>query len=295
MRALTTLKMLSTSIKARLYDRNSIERMADTTRLPLCAATCAMGRVVYPSACRFALALLLLAASLVPVKADEAIAQACLKASPTLGLGAGLPRLKMRLASNQAALIVAIGSSSTRGVGASSWAATYPEVMQRELQRLKPSATIEIANVGSNGETISGQISRMERDALAKKPALVIWQLGSNDVVWPWGGISAETESSVVDAIRRIQAEGADVVLMDLQNSPMVAGASLRQAMLDLTARAAKKAGAGHFQRYNLLSRAVSAGVPLSALTSWDQLHNTDAAYDCTGRAIARAIHAAAK
>lgn len=167
--------------------------------------------------------------------------------------------------------------------------------MQRELMRLTPGTRIEISNAGSNGETISGQIARMQSDAIALNPALVIWQLGSNDVVWPWGGIGAETEADVVATIRKIRAGGADVILMDLQNSPLVAGASLRPAMLALTARAARTGGAGHFQRYRLLERAVQAGVPLGALTSWDQLHNTDAAYDCTGRAIARAIHAASR
>lgn len=228
-----------------------------------------------------------------PALAGQGVAERCLAASPAISSGVPLPRLKARLGGTSQALIVAIGSSSTRGVGASSWAATYPEVMQRELMRLRPGARIEIHNAGSNGETIPGQIARMERDALALNPALVIWQLGSNDVVWPWGGIGPETEAGVVDTIRKIRAAGADVILMDLQNSPLVAGASLRPAMLELTARAARAGGAGHFQRYRLLEKAVQSGVPPGELTSWDQLHNTDAAYDCTGRALARAIHAA--
>ncbi len=238
----------------------------------------------------FAVAALAVTALSSPAAAD--IAEACLKATPSPSLGASLPRLRARLAAGPA-LVVAIGSSSTRGVGASSWAATYPEVMQRELQRLRPGARIEISNQGSNGETIGGQIARMEADAISQRPALVIWQLGSNDVVWPWGGIGSDTEARIVEAVARIRAAGSDVILMDLQNSPLVAGARLRPAMLELTARAARAGGAGHFQRFSLLQRAVAAGVPLSELTSWDQLHNTDAAYDCTGRALARAIYAA--
>jgi acyl-CoA thioesterase I len=245
------------------------------------AATCAFAFIAMPARA--------------DVQAGIQVAETCLRASAGLSLGAALPKLKAQLSAGLPALIVAIGSSSTRGVGASSWATTYPEVMQRELQRLRGKARIEIANLGSNGETISGQIARMERDALALRPALVIWQLGSNDVVWPWGGIGPGTEAEVVATIARIRASGADVILMDLQNAPLVAGARLRPAMLELTARAARAGGAGHFQRFRLLERTVGAGVPLSALTSWDQLHNTDAAYDCTGRAIARAIHAAAR
>jgi acyl-CoA thioesterase I len=250
----------------------------------------------HPALCVAASLLLGIALALSgPARADVDAAARCLAASPSLSLGVALPRFKAKLGAGSAALIVAIGSSSTRGVGASSWAATYPEVMQRELMRLRPGAVIDISNAGSNGETIPGQIARMQRDALALGPALVIWQLGSNDVVWPWGGIGPETERDVTDSIRAIRAAGADVILMDLQNSPLVAGARLRPAMLELTARAARAGGAGHFQRYRLLERAVQSGVPPGALTSWDQLHNTDAAYDCTGRALARAIHAAAR
>jgi lysophospholipase L1-like esterase len=191
--------------------------------------------------------------------------------------------------------VVAIGSSSTRGVGASSWAATFPEVMKAELERLQPGLTVELTNAGRNGETAYGQLARLDSDAMALGPTLVIWQLGSNDVVMPWGGIGADLEPKVIEAVKAMRAGGADVILMDLQNSPMVAASRLHREMISLTERAARAGGAGYFRRFELLERAVRAGVPLSELTSWDQLHNTDAAYDCVGRALARAIRAAAR
>jgi acyl-CoA thioesterase I len=220
-------------------------------------------------------------------------AETCLSASPAVSLGASLPRLKRAIAGGENVAIVALGSSSTRGVGASSWAASYPEVMQRELKRLRPAARTVIVNSGRNGETVAGQLARIDADVLAHKPALVIWQLGSNDVAMPWGGLTATMESEIVAGVRAMKAAGADVILMDLQNAPAVANARDADAMLRKTARAARTAGAGHFRRFDLLQRAVASGVPLAALTSWDQLHNTDAAYDCTGRALARAIHRA--
>ncbi|MGL4441175.1 MAG: SGNH/GDSL hydrolase family protein, partial [Bosea sp. (in: a-proteobacteria)] len=91
--------------------------------------------------------------------AGQDVAGRCLAASAGTALGVGLPQTKARLAKGTSALVVAIGSSSTRGVGASSWAATYPEVMQRELVRLRPGARIDIHNAGSNGEMIPGQIA----------------------------------------------------------------------------------------------------------------------------------------
>ena len=228
-----------------------------------------------------------------PVRADPA--DTCLKAGAGLSLGSALPRVKAAIVQRKRLLIVAIGSSSTRGVGASSWAASYPEVMQRELMRLRPGVSVEIINSGSNGETIPGQLARMERDALAPKPDLVIWQLGANDVIWRLGSLPDDLGAQIAGGVRQIRDGGVDAVLMDLQNAPMVTGASTHQAMLAQIASSARSSGAGLFQRFALMQRTVAAGVPLGELTSWDSLHSTDAAYDCVGRAIARQIDRAAR
>ncbi len=239
-------------------------------------------------------ALLACLAAPAPARADAETAERCLAATPGLGLGAPLPRVRAALREG-VVRVVAIGSSSTRGVGASSWAATYPEVMKAEIERLVPRAAVELTNAGRNGETAYGQLARIETDAMALRPHLVIWQVGSNDVVMPWGGIGEDLEPKMVEAIRAMRAGGADVILMDLQNTPLVTMARQHREMIALTARAARASGAGLFRRFDLMENAVRAGVPLASLTSWDQLHNTDAAYACMGRAIARAIRAAAR
>jgi lysophospholipase L1-like esterase len=230
---------------------------------------------------------------------NQSPAELCLTAGVDLTLGARLPQTTVRISGPrranppQSLRIVALGSSSTRGVGASSWAATYPEVMQREMHRLRPGLMVEIINEGRNGETIPGQIARIEADVLARKPDIVIWQLGSNDVVMPWGGLRADYAARINAAISAMQANGADVILMDLQRTPLVMWSSRREALLALVSNAAKTTGAGYFRRHDLFAAAEAAGMPASAFTSWDGLHNNDAGYDCTGRALARSIHAA--
>lgn len=241
------------------------------------------------------LATFLLGLTVPPAIATSPVAETCLEAGRGLALGATLPRVKSRLKVGEPVSIVAIGSSSTRGVGASDWASTYPEVMQRELMRLNPRSLVSIINSGVNGETIPGQLARMERDALGPRPDLVIWQLGANDTVFSFGRVPEDLGARIMAGVRQIRETGADVILMDLQNAPMVTGSSGHRPMLDLIAQVASKSGAGLFRRFALLEGAVAAGVPLSALTSWDSLHNTDAAYDCVGRAIARSIHSAAR
>lgn len=226
---------------------------------------------------------------------ESSAAQICLSANGQMPLRSVLPRTKAALKARHPVTIVALGSSSTRGVGASSWAATYPEVMERELARLRPGIQLRIINAGRNGETIPGQLARLESDVLAHAPALVIWQLGANDVVMPWGGMPEGLAASVTAGIRSLNAAGSDVILMDMQRTPFITGASQHPAMLALIARAAAETGAGHFARFAMFQRAEAAGAEPWAFNSWDGLHNSDAGYDCTGRVIARAIHGALK
>jgi acyl-CoA thioesterase I len=132
-----------------------------------------------------------LAAALLIATSDGAFAQAspsdaeaCLAANRSLSLGAPLPRTAARLKAGDSLRIVAVGSSSTTGLWVLSADATYPEVMRRELTRLRPHTHTEVINSGRIGETITGSMARFQRDVLAYGPDLVIWQLGTNDVAW---------------------------------------------------------------------------------------------------------------
>jgi acyl-CoA thioesterase I len=152
------------------------------------------------------------AAAQTPAKPSDA--EVCLAANQSLSLGAPLPRTVARLKAGATLRIVAIGSSSTTGLWVTSRAATYPEVMRRELARLSPSARVEVVNSGRIGETIGGSISRFERDVLAYGPDLVVWQLGTNDVTW--GGRADGLKNRVVAGVHNLKAAGVDVILMDL-------------------------------------------------------------------------------
>jgi len=132
----------------------------------------------------------------------------------------------------------------------------------------------------------------LDRDVLHHNPDLVVWQLGTNDVAW--GGGTEGLGSHIANGISTIKANGADLILMDLQYSPFVLSSSRHLAMQALIAEAARQARVGLFSRFELMRRSVHAGVSPGALVSWDRLHNSADGYDCIGRALARAIHAAA-
>ncbi len=226
-----------------------------------------------------------------PLNAPEA--EACLAANRTLSLGAPLARTATRLKAGDVMRMVAVGSSSTTGLWVLSSSATYPEVMRRELARLRPAARFEVINRGRIGETVTGSVARFERDILAHGPDLVIWQLGTNDVAW--GGNADGLKDLVAAGVRTLKASGADVVLMDLQYAPIVLAASHHQTMQTIIADVARSERVALFSRFLLMRRSIDAGLPSGALVSWDGLHNSAAGYDCVGRALARAIVAAAR
>ena len=187
--------------------------------------------------------------------------------------------------------IVAIGSSSTVGLWVLSSDATYPEVMRRELLRLQPNARIDVVNSGRVGDTIPDNLARFERDVFSFRPELVVWQLGTNDVAWG-GQPDDQLGNKVVQGVRALKANGADVILMDLQFSPMVLASSYYSKMQTIVSEVAQQENVGLFSQFALMRNSVDAGVSQGALVSFDGLHNSAEGYDCIGRALARAIFA---
>jgi acyl-CoA thioesterase I len=87
-----------------------------------------------------------------------------------------------RLAAREPIKIVAIGSSSTAGAGASSPAAAYPSRLAVELGKLYPSVPITVLNRGINGQDAAEMIARFKH-VINEWPDLVIGQLGTNAVL----------------------------------------------------------------------------------------------------------------
>jgi acyl-CoA thioesterase-1 len=231
-----------------------------------------------------------------PSQAQDELSSAerCLSANLNVSLGAQLPRTAARLKSGEPLKIVAIGSSSTVGLWVLRSAATYPEVMRRELSRLRSDATIKVTNSGRIGDTIPGSIARFERDVFAHTPDLVIWQLGTNDVAWG-GQPDEELKRSVFDGVRALKAASSDVVLMDLQYAPQVLASASYSTMEGIIIDVAKQERVGLFSRFALMRNSINAGVAQSELVTFDGLHNTADGYDCIGRALARAISTSAR
>ena len=95
----------------------------------------------------------------------------------------GLPNTAAAIRSGKALVIVAIGSSSTRGVGASNVTHTYPALLTEDLRRRWPQLAVTVINKGVSGEIASQMLARFEGDVLPYHPQLIIWQTGTNQAL----------------------------------------------------------------------------------------------------------------
>ena len=234
------------------------------------------------------------ATGLVPALAQGATpAIACAAPTELVRLANPLKRVARRLAAGEPLTIVAIGSSSTAGAGASAQANSYPSRLAVELKSLFPQATINVINRGVGGEVAQDMIARFERDVFANKPDLVLWQVGSNSVLR--GQPVRDANATLHEGLKRLRAAGTDVVLINPQYAPKVIAKRDADLMVDLIDAAARQSDVDLFQRFAVMRHwRLTEGIPYSAFLSPDELHMNDWSYGCIARLLAFAIQEAA-
>ncbi len=199
-----------------------------------------------------------------------------------------VPRMRALLDSDQDAVIVALGSSSTRSYRASDRAHSYPAVLQARLNDKLAFAHVAVLNRGIGGQDAAEEVARVDADVLAVRPALVIWQVGANGVLHHTN--PELFEELVETGIRRLQRAKVDVVLMDNQRAPAILDAPDHAKLEQALADAVKRTGASLFSRERLMDDWQRAGYPYELFVGHDQLHHNDRGYDCVARALAQAI-----
>jgi len=204
-----------------------------------------------------------------------------------------LARTARRLANGAPLLIVAVGSSSTYGAGATSRAANYPSRLAVELKQRFPGHDITVLNRGVNGEETAQMLSRFPAGVLAEHPDLVLWQVGTNSVMRDH--LLSTHAVLLREGIAELKNAGADVVLMDLQYVPKVLAKSETQGMEDQLATTAKQANIDLFERFAIMRNWHEVQhIPFDAFAAPDQLHMNDWGYGCVARLLADAIAEAA-
>jgi len=212
----------------------------------------------------------------------------CAKVASVVGDTKSLPSLHAKVAEGESIKVVAFGSSSTEGTGQLPKSEIFASVLGRELSKelLTP---VELINKGKGGDTIPKMVARLERDVLAQKPDLVVWQLGVNDVLQMEGVEGAISQMKA--AIETLRAHGLPVVLVDLQVAPMVDRDKDTPVMQAAIEKEGARPGILHFHRQALMRRMIESGeTTMDDLVLKDGLHMSRLGHLCTGQLLAQQI-----
>ncbi len=199
-----------------------------------------------------------------------------------------LPSLGAEIAARDPVTIVAFGSSSTEGAGASGLEASYPARLEVLLRAALPGQPITVINSGRSGDTTAQMLSRLDRDVLAHRPDLVIWQAGANEALQ-----GADPEAFAVrmrEGLGRLAVAGIPVVLMDNQLSPRIQQSSGHDRFPEALRALAGEWHLALFPRGRVMAAWSAAGVPGAELLSPDGLHHNDRGYACLAEAVAAAL-----
>ena len=199
--------------------------------------------------------------------------------SKTMG---SLPHVANKLVAGKPVVIVAFGSSSTAGYGASSPDFNYPNRLAAQLRRQYPTADISVINAGVGGEDAPEMMKRLQKEVIDVHPDMVIWQVGTNAVLRNLD--PGDTAKMVEDGISRIQAAGgADIVLVDPQYSPAVNQRKESAGkMVKLLGKVAELRHVGIFPRFEVMRDwHENQSIPVESFVIADGLHMNDWGYSC--------------
>jgi acyl-CoA thioesterase I len=113
-----------------------------------------------------------------------------------------------------ASVVLAFGDSLTAGLGLPADEA-FPAQLEARLKAMGIDA--RVVNAGVSGDTTADGLARLDW-SLAKKPDLVILELGANDMLR--GIAPAVTRANLAAMIARIEKSGAKVLLAGMQAAP---------------------------------------------------------------------------
>jgi acyl-CoA thioesterase-1 len=211
----------------------------------------------------------------------------CAVPNSALAENVPLPRLAKRLRNNLKPVVLAVGSSSTWGVGSSSRRKTYPAQLENILEKVWSGKDVEVINRGVSGETASGTADRLLNLAAQFKPDLILWQLGTNDAV-----LRVRIEDfthTVVSTVRKLREANIDVVLVGLQYTPKWARDSHYFAIRDTLYKIARQEKLLYVRRYKAMEFLARTNKSLNIMAR-DNFHLNDMGYQCMAEQVAQAV-----
>lgn len=213
-------------------------------------------------------------------------------ARPTPALVLAPPAAE-RVRDGQVLRILAIGSSSTAGVGASRPQMTYPSQLALRLVEALGEGSVEITNAGVSGESAPATVKRLEAFlAQGERPDVVLWQVGTNDVIF--GGTPERLGALVRRGLDAAAKADVAAVIIDQQYFPLILDVPKYERFVAAVEDAAGERQVPVLRRYAMMKQwAADDPEGFRGLFAWDRFHMNDRGYACLAGQLADAIIAA--
>ncbi|MET4452136.1 SGNH/GDSL hydrolase family protein [Bradyrhizobium sp. RT3b] len=170
-----------------------------------------------------------------------------------------LPNFRKALGGRGPVRIVAMGSSSTAGLGN---VVAYPARLELYLRKHYKDddphrdIRIDVLNRGKGGEEAPQEVARFKDDIFADNTSLVLWQVGTNAVFRSNEFDFDEVVAKITEGLARLRDHPAtDVILINPQYVTAMLGdnAKLSEKMVSAIRAAAQEAKVNLFQRWALM------------------------------------------
>jgi hypothetical protein len=185
--------------------------------------------------------------------------------------------------------VLGTGSSSLAGPDGAHFA--YPARLEDALKQELPGNEIKVTAHVQPKQTTANMLGSLDKILAEDHPSLVIWQAGTADAI---NGVEIEDfRTSLEDGIEKIQAAGADVILMNMQYSPRTAAMLDVSAYADVMRHVAQQRNALLFDRLSIMQYWNDNGTfdLYAATKKYDMARQV---HECIGQVLASLINTAA-
>ncbi len=199
----------------------------------------------------------------------------------------GLSRTVENLGTTKKLRILAIGSSSTWGVGASSLKRNYPSRLEAIFSNVWKGVDLEIINRGVGGEIAAQTAARLLDEINLAQPDMILWQVGTNDALT--NVPLEEFETTVRSTIAEVRKRNIDIVMVGLQYTPKYARHEHYFKIRKLMDTIASSENLLYVRRYRAMEFIANTKANLSMMAS-DNFHLNDLGYQCMAEHVAQAV-----
>lgn len=187
-------------------------------------------------------------------------------------------------------MIIGTGSSTLAGPDGNQRA--YPARLEAALKSRLPNVEVKVSTHAAVRQTAANMAVELKKIVAEEKPTLIVWQTGTVDAM---RGIEPDEFGAVVnDGVEKIQAAGADVILMNMQYSPRTETMIAVSPYAENMRWASQQRDIPLFDRLGIMRHWSDTGIfdfytPTKAFVVAQRVH------ECIGRALATQIIDAAQ